>query len=231
MNASTNVKISLALSGVILAVIIGFIVTAVLQAPSTPPAADASSAGEGIPAPVSVLQPNTHILDDAGEGAVVVVEFLDFECEACGAFYPVVEQLREEYAGDINFVVRYFPLPGHFNSMNAALAAEAAAQQDEFEAMHSRLFETQAEWGELRESRAELFRSYAEDLGLDMDAYDAAVADPATQQRVEEDFNDGQYLNVTGTPTFFLDGEKLELEQLSDLTDALDQATGRAPQQ
>ena len=188
------------------------------EAPTPPEATDGALPG---------ARASSHVLDNAGPDAPTLVEFLDFECEACGAFYPVIEQLREEYAGDINFVVRYFPLPGHFNSMNAALAAEAAAQQGEFEAMHSRLFETQAEWGELRESREELFRSYAEDLGLDMDAYDAAVADPATQARVEEDFNDGQYLNVTGTPTFFLNGEKLELEQLSDLTDALDRATGR----
>ncbi len=60
-----------------------------------------------------------------------------------------------------------------------------------------------------------------------MDAYDAAVADPATQERVEEDLNDGRFLEITGTPTFFIDGEKLELTQLADLTDALDEATGR----
>ncbi|CNL10312.1 DsbA family protein [Mycobacterium tuberculosis] len=60
-----------------------------------------------------------------------------------------------------------------------------------------------------------------------MDSYDEAIADPATKERVEADRNDGQYLNVSGTPTFFLDGEKLELTQLRDLTDALDEAVAR----
>lgn len=111
--------------------------------------------------------------------------------------------------------------------MNAALAAEAAAEQGKFEEMYQRLFETQTQWGELQTSRADLFRTFAEDLGLDMDAYDTAVAATAARERVEVDFNDGKYLGISGTSTFFLDGEKLELTQLSDLTDALDEATGR----
>lgn len=170
---------------------------------------------------------DSHVLDASGPDAPTLVEFLDFECEACGAFYPVVEQIREQYEGGINYVVRYYPLPGHFNSMNAALAAEAASEQGKFEEMYQRLFETQTQWGEQQTSRADLFRTFAEDLGLDLGAYDAAVAAPATRERVEADFNDGQYLGVSGTPSFFLDGEKLELTQLSDLTNALDEATNR----
>ncbi|WP_394279955.1 DsbA family protein [Microbacterium sp.] len=222
MKPATKATIVTTAVVILLAAIVATIALVNRPEPRTAPATDGTLPG---------TRANSHVLDNAGPNAPTLVEFLDFECEACGAFYPVVEQLREDYAGEINFVVRYFPLPGHYNSMNAAIAAEAAAQQGELEAMHSRLFETQAEWGELRESRAALFRSYAEDIGLDMDAYDAAVADPATKERVEQDFDDGQYLNVTGTPTFFLDGKKLELQQLSDLTGALDRATGRSPQQ
>lgn len=59
---------------------------------------------------------NSHVLDEAGPGSPTLVVFLDFECEVCGAFYPVIEELREDYAGEINYVVRYFPLPGHVNS-------------------------------------------------------------------------------------------------------------------
>ncbi|MGB4777147.1 MAG: DsbA family protein [Microbacterium sp.] len=71
-----------------------------------------------------------------------------------------------------------------------------------------------------------LFRSFAEQLELDLVAYDAEVADPATRERIEEDAVEGRAMGVQGTPTFFLDGEKLELTQLSDLTDALDRAVG-----
>lgn len=167
---------------------------------------------------------DSHVLDEAGPDAPTLVEFMDFECEACGAFYPVVEQIREQYAGRINYVIRYFPIASHANAMNAALAVEAAAQQGQVEDMYHRMFETQAEWGEQQTSQADLFRSFAEDLGLDLAAYDDAIADPSTQERVQQDLDDGQALGVQGTPTFFLDGERLELSSVQDLTDALDRA-------
>ena len=171
-----------------------------------------------------LVRPNSQRLSVAEDGKVTFVEFLDFECEACGAFFPIVEDMREQFAGEITYVVRYFPLPGHFNSKNAAVAAEAAAQQDRFEDMYVRLFETQAEWGEAQESRADLFRGFAEEIGLDMAAYDAAVADPATAERVELDFEEGQALGVSSTPTFFLDGELLELQEWDDLENAIQAA-------
>lgn len=183
-----------------------------------------SASSTGDPSSTPVVRESSHVLDDGGTEAVTVVEFLDFECEACGAFYPVVEELRKKYDGEINYVIRYFPLPGHFNSKNAALAAEAAAQQGRLEDMYHQLFATQTQWGEAQESRADLFRGFAEQLGLDMAAYDEAVADPATAERVELDFNDGQTLGVDSTPTFFVDGEKLQLQRFDDLENAISAA-------
>lgn len=173
---------------------------------------------------LSVLEDNSHRLSEADDDKVTVVEFLDFECEVCGAVYPAIEQLREEYAGRVTFVVRYFPIPGHHNSMNAAIAVEAAAQQGQFKAMYSRMFETQAQWGEQQVSKADLFRSFADALGLDLAQYDAAVADPATQERVQTDFDAGQALGVEGTPTFFVNNDKLTIESIDDLRAAFDQA-------
>lgn len=165
---------------------------------------------EELAATAQVVRENSHRLSTPEEEKAVLVEFLDFECEACGAFYPLVEDLRAEYGDQVSFVSRYFPLPGHPNSMTAAVAVEAAAQQGEFEAMYQRMFETQTEWSHNQESQADTFRSYAEDLGLDMEAYDQAVADPATEERVLLDKNDGEGLGVQGTPTFFLDGELIQ---------------------
>lgn len=174
------------------------------------------------------VREDSHVLDDGGEGAVTVVEFLDFECEACGAAYPYVEDLREQYAGQITYVVRYFPLPGHYNSTNAAVAAEAAARQDKFEEMYHALFQSQADWGEAGESRADLFRSFAEDIGLDMSQYDRDVADPETTARVQSDFVEGQALGVGSTPTFFVNDRQLvELQSWSDVTDAIDAELNR----
>lgn len=179
---------------------------------------------DGVPETVAA---DSHYLDEVGDDAPTVVEFLDFECEACGALYPYFEEIRKEYDGQINYVVRYYPLPGHFNSMNAAVAVEAAAQQGEFEAMYHQMFETQSEWGEGQTSEAERFRGYAEQLGLDMEAYDAAVADPATQARVEADREAGERLGVAGTPTVFVDGVHVELAGPQDLPEAIDSALGK----
>ncbi|KAB7744868.1 thioredoxin domain-containing protein [Nostocoides sp. F2B08] len=155
-------------------------------------------------------------------GEAVFVEFLDFECEACLALYPVIEDLREEYGDRVTFVVRHMPL--HGNSVNAALAAEAAAEQGEFEAMYHRLFETAEQWGHQEASQRETFFGYAEDLGLDMDRFESAYDDPATLERIEQSQQDGQALGVQGTPTFFLDGELLQPQSITDLEDAFDAA-------
>jgi Protein-disulfide isomerase len=209
----TNTKPLIITAAVLVAVIVAGLVAFLVTRAQAPD-----------PAAAAVVREDSHVLDDGGDGAVTVVEFLDFECEACGAYYPVVEDLRQEYAGQITYVVRYFPLPGHFNSTHSAVAAEAAAQQGRFEEMYQRLFDTQAEWGEAQESRAELFRSYAADLGLDMTAYDAAVANPKTEQRVRADFDEGRALGVGSTPTFFVNGQPLVIERWNDLETAIQAA-------
>ncbi|QOT19999.1 thioredoxin domain-containing protein [Paenarthrobacter sp. YJN-5] len=140
-----------------------------------------------------------------------LVEFLDFECEACLAAQPLVEELKKEFGDRITFVNRYFPLPSHKNSANAALAVEAAAQQGKYEQMYAKMFETQSQWGEKTDSQAPLFRTFAQELGLDLAAYDTAVADDKTKERIKKDIADGTALGVKGTPTFFLNGEMLTL--------------------
>lgn len=175
----------------------------------------------------NALAENTHILGEPGDGSVTVVEFLDLECEACGAFYPYVEELREEYAGRVTFGFRYFPLPGHGNAMNAAVAVEAASRQGALEPMYQRMFETQAQWGERgEESQAPLFREYAGELGLDLEQYDADVADPTVQERVQDDFDAGVALGVRSTPTFFVNGDLVELTSFESLEQAIADALG-----
>ncbi|MDF2509121.1 MAG: disulfide bond formation protein DsbA [Microbacterium sp.] len=210
-----SVKATLIAIAVAIVLLIAGIVFALTQKGATPP-----PEGEER----QTVRTDSHVLDDGGEGAVTVVEFLDFECEACGAFYPIVEDLRAKYDGEITYVVRYFPLPGHINSTQAALAAEAAAQQDRFEDMYHRLFETQAQWGGQTEETPAVFRGFAEDLGLDLAAYDTAIADPATAERVQADKSDGEKLEVSSTPTFFVDGRKVELQEWDDLEQAIEKA-------
>ena len=91
--------------------------------------------------------------------------------------------------------------------------------------MYHRLFETaENEWGHQEASQRETFFGYAEELGLDMDRFEASYDDPATMERIEQSQQDGQALGVSGTPTFFLDGELLQPQSVTDLEDAFDAA-------
>ena len=196
---STNLKVSAALVAAFAAVVTALLVRG------------RSESGSSADGGVQVVREDSHRVGEPGTGGVTLVEFLDFECEACAAAYPFVEQLREDYAGRVTFVARYMPMPGHPNAENAAVAVEAAARQGEFEAMYRRMYETQEQWSHRQESQAAVFRGFAQDLGLDLADYDEAVADPATLERVLADRDDGLALGVEGTPTFFLNGEKLEV--------------------
>ena len=136
---STNLKISAAL-------VAAFVVTVAVLLGVNNSGADDTGTAEAGGAPV--VRKDSHRLSTAADDRVTLVEFLDFECEACKAAYPFVEQLRDDYDGRVTFVARYFPMPGHANAENAAVAVEAAARQGRFEDMYHRMYETQTEWGE-----------------------------------------------------------------------------------
>jgi protein-disulfide isomerase len=171
-----------------------------------------------------LVRENSHRLNDVPDARVTLVEFLDFECEACRAAQPIVEELRTEYGDRVQFVVRYFPLSAHYNSERAARAVESAAQQAKFEQMYQKMFDTQSEWGEKRTPADDVFRGFATELGLDMTKFDAAYNDPATAQRVRVDLDDGKALGVRGTPTFFINGEQIRVRGPDDLRSALEEA-------
>src|SRR3546814_16877378 len=108
-----------------------------------------------------------------------------------------------------------FPL--HGNSEEAAKAAEAAAEQGKFEEMYDLLFQNQAQWSHSEESKKDVFFDYAEQLGLDMDEFRTTYDDPATLEKIRRDKEDGQTVGVTGTPTFFPNGDKVEVSSFARL--------------
>lgn len=202
---TTNLKMTVAI--VVAAVIgIGGLLAFASKGPS--PAAPGEQPSAAAPADV-LVRPDSHRLSTAADGKVTVVEFLDFECEACKAMFPVIERLRAEYGDRVTFVIRYFPMPGHPNSDTAALAVEAAAQQGALEPMYRKMYETQEQWGHQQASQAENFTGYARELGLDIQRFQQTVNDPATVDRIKRDMNDGMALGVEGTPTLFLNGQQL----------------------
>lgn len=173
---------------------------------------------------VQVVRDSSHRLNAPPDPRATFVEFLDFECEGCRAAYPIVEQLRGEYGDRVEFVLRYFPLSGHFNGERAARAVEAAAQQGQIEAMYRKMFETQAEWGEQRTPADDVFRGFADEMGLDMPDFDRVYNDPATLERIRVDQRDGEMLGVQGTPTFFVDGQQILVQTPDDLRNAIEGA-------
>ncbi|HLM57235.1 MAG TPA: thioredoxin domain-containing protein [Pyrinomonadaceae bacterium] len=166
-----------------------------------------------------LVRPDSPALGPA-DAPVTLVEFVDPECESCGAFAPVVKKILKDYDGKVRLVIRYMPF--HPNSRLAASYTEAAGEQGKYWEMQELLFRRQPEWGEIhghgpqvaaaaarREPAPVLFERYAAELGLDVDRARAAVAENRYASKVERDMRDGQSLGVSKTPTFFVNGRML----------------------
>lgn len=138
---------------------------------------------------------------------VVVVEFLDPECEACRAFHPRVKKVLAEYDGKIRYLVRHMPY--HHNSANAIKALEAALEQGKYWELLDLLFEKQSEWGEKSTDQKELLFKYAKSLGLDMNKFKTDFESEAFAARVEKDKADANRVGIRGTPSFFINGTPL----------------------
>jgi Na+/H+ antiporter NhaA len=133
---------------------------------------------------------------------VTVVEYGDFECPYCGRAEPAVRELLADF-GDVRYVWRHLPLTDvHPHAQLAAEAAEAAAAQDAFWEMHDALF---AHQDELRP--AALIR-YAEQIGLDRERFARDLRKHAGSGRVAEDVDSADLSSVSGTPTFFINGQR-----------------------
>lgn len=130
---------------------------------------------------------------------VLVEEFGDFQCPACGAAYPLAKQVKIEYGNDIAFVFKHFPLRQiHVNAQKAAEASECANDQGKFWEMHDKLFENQSQLDRQSISR------YAESIGLDMKKFNACLDSGAKAGIVQKEYQEGISRGVKGTPTFFV---------------------------
>lgn len=162
------------------------------------------------------------------ENAVVVIkEYSDFECPACAGAAPVVKSVLAKYDGQVRFEYNDFPLPQHNFAVDAAIGAQCADEQGKFWAYHDRLFETQPQWAALTDDTAvqDIFRGYASELQMNMDAFESCVTNKATADRVNEDIAEGRGLGVNSTPTFFVNGEKVtETPFAAGLTNAIEAA-------
>jgi protein-disulfide isomerase len=135
-------------------------------------------------------------------GAPVVLEYGDYECPFSRQAFRSIERVETELSGRVRFAFRHFPLTQiHPHALAASAAAEAAAQQDRFWAMHERLFHRQ------RALEDDDLRSYAEEIGLDLVRFEQDRSGDEVAARIARDITSGQATGVIrGTPTLFIDG-------------------------
>lgn len=158
---------------------------------------------------------------------VTIVEFGDYQCPACAQVYPITKKVVEDYVGTVNFVFRNFPLSQHQNASVAAQAAEAADAQGKFWEMYDKLYEAQNNWAD-NNNPIDLFVSYANDLGLDVEKFKKDVLANKFSDEINQDLADGALAGVNATPTFYINGIKFEGSQnYNDFKNIIDPILGQ----
>src|SRR3989338_2700143 len=132
-----------------------------------------------------------------------IVEYSDFECPYCGQVYWTMKLILDAYPEDVKLVYKTFPIPSHENGQKAAEAAKCANLQGKFNEYHDTLFENQ---DSLKEKN---LKQYAEDLGLDTEAFDECLDSDAMAEEVAADQQEGIALGVSSTPTFFIGEQRI----------------------
>jgi len=191
----------------------------------------ASNSGTGTSSlPLDRVADSDHLTAGNRDARVVVIEYSDFQCPACGAYAPILKQLESEYADRVAFVFRHFPLRSiHLNAEPAARAAEAAAQQGKFVEMRDKLYDTQSAWSNLTDP-ASTFKEYAGELGLNTDTFSSDYTSQAVRDHINADVDSGRSAGISGTPTFYLNGTKLSNpSSVEAFRRLIDEALAKAP--
>ncbi len=148
---------------------------------------------------------------------VEILEYGDFQCPACGQFFPLVNAVKAQYKDTVKFTFRHFPLDSiHKNARAGSRAAEAAGQQGKFFEMHDLLYQNQNAWVDSSDPLT-IFAGYAQQLGLDVNAFKIYYASEAANSSINADLQEGQKKGVSGTPTFFIAGKQVNNNDLSTL--------------
>lgn len=156
-----------------------------------------------------------------GSGKVTMIEYSDFQCPFCGRAYPTIKQLEAQYGDQLEIVFKHFPLSFHPFAQKASEAAECARDQDKFWEYHDILFTHQDNLA------VSDLKKYAADLKLDTSKFNSCLDNDDKKDIVAADMAEGQKLGVTGTPTFFINGESIVGAQpITAFQTAIDKALG-----
>lgn len=151
----------------------------------------------------AVIRPHNPILG-APKAPVTIIAYIDFECPYSRESYPILKDIADTYAGAARVVFKHFPIAAiHPESVAAANAAACAHAQNKFWPYHDLLFIK-------KELDTQSLRSYAQSLGLSMPAFERCAAGSDRYADIETDVQDGLLLGVRGTPTFFVNGTRIE---------------------
>lgn len=152
----------------------------------------------------------TQHIQGQGESKVTLVEYGDFQCPFCGQYHPILKQVQQQFDKEIYFQFRNYPLTNaHPNAFAAARAAEAAGLQGKYWEMHDLLYETQQQWSQMSDA-VPAFEGFAKQLSLNVTKFKTDFASSKVNDLINADLAEGTKLGITGTPTFFLDGKKLD---------------------
>ena len=165
---------------------------------------------------------NISVDDDPSRGdanaPVTIVEFTDFQCPACAAMHPILDEVLKSSGNKVRFVVRDFPLNQHEFARKAAEAANAANAQGKFFEYIAVLFKNQ------KALDVPSLKKYASEVGLDRARFDAALDRSVYAAEVDKDVTDGEMYGIGSTPTIFINGVQLKVLSADGLKEAIERA-------
>ncbi len=150
--------------------------------------------------------PDDDPVEGSADAKVTIVEFSDFQCPFCGRFYnDTLQQVRKDYidTGKAKLVYRDFPLSFHPEAQKAAEAGECADEQGRFRGMHDKIFENQ------QSMSLASYKQWAKDIGLKSAQFDQCLDSGKYASEIQKDFADGSAAGVSGTPSFFINGQRI----------------------
>ncbi len=199
-------------------IVLGLIVWGLTAAMNKAPISTGST--YGTPAAVTA----TDHVRGSMNAPVTLIEYGDFQCPACGIYFPYVEKIFNQSSTTMRLVFRNFPLPQHANAIPAALAAEAAGAQGKYWEMYSMLYANQKEWSEVPDA-SPIFEKYATQIGLSLNAYKASLKDPSLKGKIVADKTEGDNIGIDQTPTFFLNGKLIRPNNYDEFKSLVQKAT------
>ena len=152
---------------------------------------------------------------------IIVVEFLDPECESCAIFHKIEKKVFKEYYTDIKLVVKY--VPNHKNSKFAIKILEASREQNKYNEVLNVIFEKQSLWAQHNNEKPELLWTFLAQIeDLDIEKLKVDMNNPKIDKIIESDAKDANALGVKGTPTIFVNEKKLNTLSQKELFDLVE---------